>query len=253
MTNSTRLFLLCMVVCMTLCGVFLMTGIHHVNAQDAPSETLTFDSKDEGVTNVKNAPPMDTDHDSSIDIGDKAPDFTLPNMDGEPRTLYDILQNGPVVLSFYRGGWCPYCNDQLYGYQQILPEFEELGAQLVAISPETPQSAQDTAVKNEVTFEVLSDEGNVVTRQYDLLWTVPEDKRDRFSDWLKGETGKTLAEFNGVGKYELPIPATFVIAQNGTVVYVFKDEDYKMRADNDAILTALENLHAQREGSQQSD
>ena len=117
-----------------------------------------------------------------------------------------------------------------------------MGAELVAISPEKPESAQDTVLKNEVEFEILSDVGNVVTRRYDLLWEVPEDKREGFSDWLKGETGKTLSEFNGIEEYELPIPATFVIAQDGTVVYVFKDEDYKKRAKIEDILEALENL-----------
>lgn len=196
----------------------------------------------DGTTDPVHAPPIETDHESTIGLNSKAPDFKLPNADGELKSLSAFLEEGPVILSFYRGGWCPFCNDQLYAYQQILPEFEELGAQLVAISPEKPESAQDTMSKNYVTFEVLSDEGNKIARAYDLLWTVPEDKREGFSTWLKGETGKTLAEFNGVGNYELPIPATFVIAQDGTVVYVFKDEDYKKRAKNEDILKALENI-----------
>ena len=203
----------------------------------------TLVAMEEGTTDPAHAPPIETDHESTVTIGSKAPDFTLPNANGDMRTLSDLLKAGPIVLSFYRGGWCPFCNDQLYAYQQILPEFQELGAELVAISPEKPESAQDTALKNEVAFEILSDEGNKITRLYDLLWTVPEEKREGFSAWLKGETGKTLAEFNGVGDYELPIPATFVIAQDGTVVYVFKDEDYKKRADVANIIEALENLH----------
>lgn len=214
-------------------------------AENTPSEAVdavVVDEVDDGTTDLEHAPPIETEHESTVKVGDKAPDFTLPNADGQMRTLSDILKRGPVVLTFYRGGWCPYCNDQLYAYQQILPEFMDLGAELVAISPEKPESAQDTVLKNEVKFEILSDVGNVVTRQYDLLWEVPEDKREGFSGWLQKETGKTLAEFNGIGEYELPIPATFVIAQDGTVVYVFKDEDYKKRADMDDILKALENL-----------
>ena len=214
------------------------------NAQNTNTAVASvIDEVDEGTTDPEHAPPIETEHESTIKVGDKAPDFKLPNADGQMRTLSDILDRGPVVLTFYRGGWCPYCNDQLYAYQQILPEFADLGAELVAISPEKPESAQDTVLKNEVEFEILSDVGNVVTRQYDLLWEVPEDKREGFSDWLKGETGKTLAEFNGIEQYELPIPATFVIAQDGTVVYVFKDEDYKKRAKIDDILKALENLN----------
>lgn len=188
------------------------------------------------------APPIASGHVSEITIGATAPDFTLPNADGEEKTLSEFLENGPVILSFYRGGWCPICNDQIYAYQQILPEFQELGAQLIAVSPEKPESAQDTMSKNYVTFEVLSDDGNKVARLYDLIWMVPEEKREAFSQWLKGETGKTLAEFNGIDNYELPIPATFVIAQDGTVAYVFKEEDYTKRANNEDIIKALENL-----------
>lgn len=197
-------------------------------------------TQEDGVTEA--SPPIETNHESKIVIGAVAPDFSLPDADGEMHSLASYLAKGPVILSFYRGGWCPFCNDQLYAYQQILPEFEELGAQLVAISPESPQSAQDTMSKNYVTFPVLSDAGNVVARAYDLIWSVPEEKRAEFSAWLKGETGKTLAEFNGVDNYELPIPATFVIAQDGSVAYVFKDEDYKTRAKNEDILQALKNL-----------
>tara|TARA_R110001592_G_scaffold27763_26_gene102958 strand:- start:16526 stop:17209 length:684 start_codon:yes stop_codon:yes gene_type:complete len=204
----------------------------------------TLIAMEEGTTDPAHAPPIETEHDGALIVGSQAPDFTLPNMDGKVRRLSDMLQRGPVVLSFYRGGWCPYCNDQLYAYQQILPEFQDLGAELVAVSPEEPKSAQDTALKNEVEFEILSDHGNKVSRLYDLLWHVPEEKREKFSTWLKGETGKTLEEFNGIDDYELPIPATFVIAQDGTIVYVFKDEDYKKRAKIEDIIEALKNLEA---------
>lgn len=187
-------------------------------------------------------PPIESDHESRIKIGMKAPDFTLPDAEGTGKKLSDYLAQGAVILSFYRGGWCPVCNDQLYAYQQILPEFEELGAQLVAVSPEKPESVQDTMAKSYLTFDVLSDEGNKVARLYDLLWIVPEADRAAFSEWMKKETGKTLAEFNGVENYELPIPATFIIAPDGTVVYVFKDEDYTKRADNQVILQTLKAL-----------
>jgi peroxiredoxin len=180
---------------------------------------------------------------TSLEIDSIAPDFTLPNANGEMRSLYELLENGPVILTFYRGGWCPYCNDQLYAYQQILPEFEELGAQLVAVSPEKPESVQDTALKSGLTFEVLSDDGNKVARLYDLIWLVPENQRAGFSKWLKEATGKTLAEYNGIDNFELPIPATFVIAQDGTIAYVFKDKDYKKRAANADIIKALESFN----------
>ena len=214
-----------------LIAAFCVIGVPSVFAQDMTDEELTA-----------SAPPIETDHEGAVKVGMKAPDYTLPNANGQERTLSEMLKLGPVILSFYRGGWCPICNDQLYAYQQILPEFQELGAQLVAISPEKASNAQDTAIKNELTFEVLSDHGNKIARAYDLIWNVPESDREKFSEWLKGSTGQTLEEFNGIDNYELPIPATFVIAQDGTVVFVFRDEDYKQRAKNEDIIQALENL-----------
>lgn len=232
-------------VLLFLCGlgalIFMSSVIEKPQSQLYSGDDVTvINPQEEGIAQA--SPPFEPAHESSITIGMKAPDFILPNADGQEFSLYSFLQEGPVILSFYRGGWCPVCNDQLYAYQQILPEFEELGAQLVAISPEGPQSAQDTMSKNYITYQVLTDAGNKVAREYDLIWSVPEESREAFSSWLQGETGKTLAEWNGIDNYELPIPATFVIAQDGRVVYVFKNEDYKQRAKNEDILQALKNL-----------
>lgn len=228
-----------------LVGVILLSHLFTFatleSSEEVTEEDFFTEVKKTEAEHVQSAPVV-SDHVSKITIGTKAPDFMLPNAKGEQRRLSEMLQDGAVILSFYRGGWCPICNDQLYAYQQVLPEFEELGAQLVAVSPEKPESMQDTASRNALTFEVLSDEGNKISRLYDLIWTVPEDKRAEFSKWLDQETGKTLAEFNGADNYELPIPATFIIAQDGTVVYVFRDEDYTKRARNEDILKALENL-----------
>lgn len=186
----------------------------------------------------------------TIGVGSKAPDFTLSNANGQSVTLSELLEEGPVVLSFYRGGWCPYCNEQLQSYQSILPQFDDLGAQLVAVSPEKPDSANDTAIKNELTFEVLSDHNNNVAREYDLIWTVPVEKQEDFSDWLKGTTGHTLGEINGVEGHELPIPATMVINQDRIITYMFKDEDYKKRADNEKIIEVLRDIESRQPRAQ---
>ncbi len=175
----------------------------------------------------------------AVHLGDQAPDFTLPNAHGQMRSLSELLKKGPVVLSFYRGGWCPICNEQLQSYQADLESFQALGAQLVAVSPEKPESAQDTAVKNMLKFEVLSDEGNDVARLYDLVWSIPEESRADFDAWLMSSEGKTLHDFNGLDSYELPIPATFVIRQNGEVAYMFRDQNYKNRAKNADLMNAL--------------
>ena len=196
--------------------------------------------------NALACPAVECENDAAtITVGDIAPDFVLPNADGKAKKLSTILEHGPVVLSFYRGGWCPICNEQLYTYQENLDKFKELGASLVAISPEKPESANDTSVRNSLKFEVLSDYGNNIARSYDLIWRIPEDQHAGFSQWLKTEHNKTLAEFNGLEEYELPIPATLVIGRDGKIVYMFRDEDYKKRAPLDKIFKALEGLKAQ--------
>tara|TARA_B100001989_G_scaffold219426_1_gene171372 strand:+ start:1235 stop:1873 length:639 start_codon:yes stop_codon:yes gene_type:complete len=175
-------------------------------------------------------------------VGDYAPDFVLPNAYNEPRKLSKLLEHGPVVLSFYRGGWCPICNEQLYEYQQNLDKFKKYNASLVAVSPEKPENANDTAVRNSLKFEVLSDYGNNIARMYDLIWVIPEEDHEGFNEWIKSETNKSLAEFNGLESYELPIPATFVIGRDGKIAYMFRDEDYKNRAPLEEIFKALEGL-----------
>ena len=108
----------------------------------------------------------------SIKVGEKAPDFNLPNPKGESVGLNELLQKGPVVLNFYRGGWCPYCNLELNAYKKRLPEIEELGASLVAISPQTPDNSLSTAEKNELKFQVLSDVGNRTANEFGLVFTL---------------------------------------------------------------------------------
>lgn len=179
----------------------------------------------------------------SLSVGDKAGDFTLPNANGNKVRLYEVLKIGPVVLSFYRGGWCPICSNQLRGLQKILPEIEGLGAQLIAVSPEPPTYVEATRVKDLLTFEVLSDKGNGLAKQYGILWTVPEQHREELDAWLKESTGKTLADYNDQKGYELPVPATFVINKDGTVIYAFKEVNYALRANPEDILQALRSIH----------
>ncbi len=178
----------------------------------------------------------------SLSVGDVAGDFTLPDAKKKQVTLSEELKKGAVVLSFYRGGWCPYCNRQLHAYQERLDEIEALGAQLIAVSPEVPSEVQLTIVKNEVQFTVLSDVGNVLAAKYGLLWQLPEEKKVGFTTWLKESSGKTLKEINGQDKTVFPVPATFVIGADGTVVYAFKEVDYKQRAEIDDIVAALKKV-----------
>ncbi|MEL6382977.1 MAG: peroxiredoxin-like family protein, partial [Cyanobacteria bacterium J06626_18] len=112
--------------------------------------------------------------DRSLKVGDTIPSVTLPNAVGETVTVQDLLKQGPVVIAFYRGGWCPYCNLELRALQQALPEIQAAGANLVAIAPETPDNSLSTQEKNELTFEVLSDVGNTIARKFGLVFALPE-------------------------------------------------------------------------------
>ncbi|GAB5535170.1 MAG: peroxiredoxin-like family protein [Rubricoccaceae bacterium] len=174
---------------------------------------------------------------SARTMGDEAPPFTLPNATGGEVELADHLADGPVVLTFYRGTWCPYCNTELRDLQAVLPEIEAAGASLIAISPQQPDSSLSMQEKNSLTFPVLSDAGNEVSRAYGLVFSVGEDVRDRYA-----ASGIDLAVVNGTDAWELPVPATYVIDSNGVIRFAFVEADYTQRAAPRDILEALQSL-----------
>ena len=173
----------------------------------------------------------------AIRTGDRAPDFTLPDQQGRPVSGATLLEAGPAVVTFYRGGWCPYCNIQLRAYQAVLPEITALGGRLVAISPQLPDGSLSTAEANKLTFDVLSDIGNRVARSFGLVWTLSEELRAALRS-----SNKALPEFNGDDSWELPVPATYVIARDRRVALAGIDVDYRERLEPDAILSALQSL-----------
>jgi peroxiredoxin len=173
----------------------------------------------------------------AIRTGDRAPDFTLPDPRGREVSLAILLEARPAIVTFYRGGWCPYCNSQLRAYQAILPEITARGARLVAISPQLPDGSLSTAEANELTFDVLSDIGNSVARTFGLVWSLPEELRAALLS-----NNKALPGINGDDSWELPVPATYVIARDGRVALAAIDVDYRNRLEPDAILTALRSL-----------
>lgn len=170
-------------------------------------------------------------------VDDSAPDFVLPNATGRSVELRELRDRGAVVVSFYRGQWCPYCNLELRALQAALPRIQAAGATLVAISPQTPDNSLSTVEKNELSFEVLSDVGNRVARDYGLVFTVPVELRPIYEN-----LGIDLPAHNGDDHFELPIPATYVITPNGTIQYAYVEPDYTQRLDPEDIIAALESL-----------
>jgi peroxiredoxin len=167
----------------------------------------------------------------------QVPDFTLPDALGNSVTLSNLLKQGPVVITFYRGAWCPYCNLQLHAYQQILPQIQALGASLVAISPQTPDNSLMFTEKQALTFAVLSDVGNRVARQFGLVFTLDEAVRA-----VHRQMGADLPAYNGDDSWELPMPGTFLVDQTGAVRLAFVDPNYTRRLDPSIILTELKKL-----------
>lgn len=199
-------------------------------AQTAPEPLKQTFKK--GIEHVSASGVVDT----AKRTGDTAPDFTLPSAEGKDVTLSNLLQEGPVVVVWYRGGWCPYCNLQLRAMQGILPQLKEAGAQLVAISPETPDNSLSTEEKNELQFFVLSDEGNLVAKDYGIVYSLDDDTHRILEDRLK------LSEFNGSDSKELPLTVAYVINTDGTITWDFVSPDYKERAEPADILKAVQAL-----------
>jgi peroxiredoxin len=174
---------------------------------------------------------------SSLGLGAKVPDFVLPDATGTKVSLSALLAKGPVVLAFYRGGWCPYCSTELRALQARLAEFNAAGATLVAVSPQTPDASLSTAEKLNLAFPVLSDEGNQVAESFGLVFSLPEALREVYLGF-----GLDLPTANGDDTFRLPIPATYVIRADGTVAWRFADADYTKRAEPDDVLAALVTL-----------
>lgn len=169
--------------------------------------------------------------------GDRFPALVLNDQTGRATDLGALASSQPLIVTFYRGGWCPYCNLELRAYQKHLPEIEALGATLVAVSPETPDNTLSTAEKNDLSFPVLSDSKG---RLADAL-------RIRFElspaiHALYQKFGHNLAARNGDDKWALPMPATFVVAKGGVIAHADVDPDYRNRLDPAAAIDVLRQL-----------
>jgi len=171
-------------------------------------------------------------------IGAQAPEFSLPNATGQPVSLSSRLAAGPVVLVFYRGSWCPYCDLQLRAYARMLPELTRLNARLVAISPQQPAvEVPNVSEHRELGFPLLFDSQNAVARRYALIYPVDELMRTVLSGF-----GLDLATINGSEQWELPVPATFVVTDGLQIRWSHVEADYRLRAEPDDILRALRTL-----------
>lgn len=170
-----------------------------------------------------------------LKVGEKAPNFSLPNALEESVSLKALLKKGKVVLTFYRGTWCPYCNLQLNQYQQVLEDIQELGGQLLAVSPQTPDESLTMQEKNELKFEVLSDKGNIVAKQFTTVFTNADAPLNAMTD-----LGIDFDAHYADDSKELPVPAVFIIEQDGSISFAKAiSGDYRNRVEPSEIIESL--------------
>jgi peroxiredoxin len=172
-----------------------------------------------------------------LKVGDKIPPFTLPNATGEMISSETLLAHGPLVIDFYRGGWCPYCNLELKALQDALADIEEQGAQLVAISPNIPDESLNSIEKHALVYEVLSDIKNNVARQFGLVYVLDERLQGIYKEF-----GIDIPAMNNDESYEIPIPATYVIDKEGIVVSAFAEADYTKREEPSKVIETLKKI-----------
>ena len=171
----------------------------------------------------------------ALQAGDRAPVFTLRDQNDNAVSSKELLAKGPLIVSFYRGVWCPYCNLELQALEEALPRFRELRANLVAISPQNPVNSRKSVRQNDITFPILSDTNNDVAAAFGLKFALPDYLVDLYKK-LKND----LPAFNGDPSWTLPMPARYVIARDGKIAYAEVNPDYTHRPEPEDMLPVLE-------------
>jgi peroxiredoxin len=170
-------------------------------------------------------------------VGEHIPSFTLPDPSGTLFSSDALLERGPLVISFYRGDWCPYCNLELRALEQASPTIAKLGGSIVAISGQRPDAAAGLTEKHALSFPVLSDVDQVAIRAFKLRYDVPAELRAMFE-----ARGSDMSQRNADGSWTLPISATYVTDRTGRIVLGHCDPEWRVRLDPDEIIIALEAL-----------
>jgi peroxiredoxin len=173
----------------------------------------------------------------ALKAGDQAPAFVLPDADGHPTSSRDLLLRGPVVVTFYRGIWCPYCTFDLQALEAARPQIEARCASLIAISQQTPANSRKSQRQNGLGFPILVDKGGSVAAQFGLRWNLPDHLRD-----IHKRLGADLTQFNGEDSWTLPMPARYVIDTNGTVAYAEINPDYTRRPEPSDVFPILDRM-----------
>lgn len=202
-----------------------------VSAQNSPQKTRMI--MENAIEELRNSTVMQ----SALKKGDKIPKFSLNDVKRGKVDSHELLKKGPLIITFYRGGWCPYCNLQLRDLQKHLATIKAQGAELVAISPERPDKTAETIKKQDLKFYVLSDNKGEVADLFGLTYKLPSELIDLYKKF-----GINLKKANGTSEWELPLSATYIVNKNAEIVYAFVDADYKKRAETKELVRILKSL-----------
>jgi len=175
--------------------------------------------------------------DGALRADDHIPDFLLPNAEGQLVSSTQLLANGPLVLSFYRGMWCPYCSQELNALADATPRLKEAGATVAAITPEIGGVALKTKRERDLQFEILCDVDNGVAMEFGLMFRIPEDIQ---KSYLKFNVN--MPKIYGNDGWMIPIPATYVVDHDGTIVFAYVNPDYRERCDPESLVDIVARL-----------
>ena len=171
--------------------------------------------------------------------GDLAPDFEGVDQNGNKIILSELIKEGSVVLFFYRGNWCPYCNKHLVGFQGAVSRIIERGATVIAVAPETPENVKATVENIGIEFSIISDNNHDIVTKYNVGFYVTAE----YAAMVKEKIGTNISEHNGTSEAQLPIPATYIIGSDGKIAKIFFNSDYKIRASVEDIDAAMTENH----------
>jgi peroxiredoxin len=175
----------------------------------------------------------------AVKVGAKAPSFVLPDVNGNTVSSADLLAKGPLVVTFYRGLWCPFCNADLQALESAATRIRGFGATPVAISPQTPANSRISLQENHLSFPILSDKNCELAAKFGIRWMPSEALQGVYRNF-----GTDVGAFNGEGSWALPMPARYVIAQDGTVAYAEVNANYTHRPEPGDVCPVLEKLKA---------
>lgn len=172
--------------------------------------------------------------DKLLPVGSQAPGFSLPDFSGKVVRSTDLLALGPLVINFFRGRWCPYCVTEMEAWRDLYPALRERGTMVIGISPQTQRQSDFTASQHQIPFPILSDRGCAVAGRYGLVWTLPDYLQRYYRGILLN-----VPFINGDESWKLPVPATYVVDQDGKILYAEGHADFRVRPEPEDVLRAL--------------